>query len=175
MNAGGMTFATLRTRVQRAASTSRVDALSTSRVDAPKGYVQKGHVQEHLFAAAPRTPSREASPAVERQQQQPGKGIATENERRIEGLIGAIAARSRTLGENWNEANARRRIADREITVEELQTQADQLEARRCANHGGGHIRQPHQIIATLAAGGRCTVCGIRRPDPAGFCPGPRA
>ena len=171
MNAGGMTFATLRARVERASSGSTLDPLSGSRVDPRKGYVRKGYVQTPLFAAAS---SREAPPRNEEQQQQrrPENSIATENERRrLEGLIGAIAARSRNVGEPYDEADTRRRIAAGETTIDDLQHHADRLATRRRAND----TRRPHQITATLDAGGRCTVCGVRRPDPAGYCPGPRA
>ena len=40
MNAGGMTFAALRTRVQQTASTSTLDVLSPSTLDGLKGYVR---------------------------------------------------------------------------------------------------------------------------------------
>ena len=65
-------------------------------------------------------PSR-ASAADRRQQQQ--------HQTRIEGLFGAIAARCRELGYDYNEQDERRRLREGEIDIDCLQRQADDLEA----------------------------------------------
>ena len=53
---------------------------------------------------------------------------------------------------------------------EKLLAAADQNGLRRYVEN-----RIPHQVVATLEAGGKCEVCGVRRPDPADSCPGPPA
>ena len=49
--------------------------------------------------------------------------------RRVEGLIAVIASRSRGLRRRFDEAACRRAIAAGELTVDELQTRADKLQA----------------------------------------------
>ena len=53
---------------------------------------------------------------------------------------------------------------------EKLLAAADQNGLRRYVEN-----RIPHQVVATLEVGGKCEVCGVRRPDPADSCPGPPA
>ena len=48
--------------------------------------------------------------------------------RRVEGLIAAIAARSRGLGNSWRESDARASLAAGVITVHDLQMLLDDLE-----------------------------------------------
>ena len=105
--------------------------------------------------------------ATEQQQQQ------TRLETRIEGLIAAIAARSRKVGRRFDEAATRQRIAAGRLDVNNLQALADELRNAGNGNSNGQPFRK-HQIVAALSAGGKCEICGTRRPDPAERCPGPK-
>ena len=64
-------------------------------------------------------------PPTNGQQQQ-----QTKSEQRIEGLIGACAARARKLKEPIDEPRERQRLADGEIDVEDLQCLADELQQK---------------------------------------------
>ena len=82
-----------------------------------KGYVRRGETDPIAVAGTSR-----ASSADRRQQQQLDRDQA-----RIEGLIPAIAARARKVGSSYDEADERRRLADGEIDVDDLQRLADEL------------------------------------------------
>ena len=76
--------------------------------------VQK-NLLEPTAAAKPPALTREA----DRQQQQ--------QQNRREGLFGAIAARCRELGHDYDEQDERRRLREGEIDIDRLQHQADEL------------------------------------------------
>ena len=102
-------------------------------------------------------------------QQQPDERPETKiagNENRLDGLVAFLAVRHRQLGRPFDEAGVRGRLASGEIGVADLQRQADEL--------GPANRREAHRIEVTYS-GTRCRVCGISRPDPAEWCPGPPA
>ena len=80
--------------------------------------VQENQISKPIAAA---DPSRATAADRRRQEQQQRR------EDRIEGLFAAIAPRAREAGHLYDEADERRRLARGEITVEDLQRQADQL------------------------------------------------
>ena len=73
--------------------------------------------QESLAVAAGTPSARETNRQQQQQRQQD----------RIEGLIGAIAARAREVGRKYDEADERRRLAEGEIDVDDMQRLADKL------------------------------------------------
>ena len=81
-----------------------------------------------LTAVADRYPSRARD--REQQQQRFTERKAQRQEERIEGLIGAIAARARRLGMEYNEAEERHLLEAGEIGVDDLQRHADKLEEK---------------------------------------------
>ena len=84
----------------------------------------KGSGKRRTVAAAAGTqgtPRASAADRRRRQQQQ------RREEDRIEGLFAAIAPRAREAGHLYDEADERQRLARGEITVEDLQRQADEL------------------------------------------------
>ena len=172
MNAGGMTFAALRTRVQQTASPSTVDGLSTSTVDGPLGYVRMSHVQDLPFPAAVRNPSRPREANVERQQQQQQQQQQQrdlDQEHRLDGLFAAIAIRSRELGREFNERAARRRLTEGAIDVEDLQQQADTLaaELRQQETERTERARARDNRPARCPDCNRvCCNCNEREPEP---------
>ena len=173
MNAGGMTFAALRTRVQQTASRpSTVDGLSTSTVDGPLGYVRMSHVQDLPFPAAVRNPSRPREANVERQQQQQQQRDLDQllkQEHRLDGLIAAIAIRSRELGRAFDERAERRRLTEGAIDVEDLQQQADTLaaELRQQETERTERARARDNRPARCPDCNRvCCNCNEREPEP---------
>ena len=99
-----------------------VSAPDTSRsVGSRHLYVQGSTVGSFSGPIAAADPSR-ASTTDRRQQQQ-------QHQTRIEGLFGAIAARCRKLGYDYNEQDERRRLREGEIDIDCLQRHADDLEA----------------------------------------------
>ena len=108
------------------------------------GDVRTGQISRAKAAAGtPRT--RETD-----QEQQPGRTA------RIEGLIGAIAARSRSLARPFDEGQARQDLARGERTIDDLQRQADELD-RDCLARPftdpatGRHVqRNPEAIAASV-------------------------
>ena len=106
-------------------------------------------------------PSRASSADRRREQQQ-------RTQTRLEGLLGAVAARARQLGHPFDEADERRRLAAGEIDVEALQALADDLEAELADR---GDVRR-HRIMPGLDGGGRCAVCGQRPSSETELCPG---
>ena len=81
-----------------------------------------------LAVVADRYPSRARD--HEQQQQRFTERKAQRQEERIEGLIGAIAARARRLGMEYNEAEERHLLEAGEIGVDDLQRHADKLEEK---------------------------------------------
>ena len=112
-----------------------------------KGVRTEGQISESKAAAG--TP-RASSVDVNQEQQQPGQ------KNRIEGLIGAIAARSRSLARPFDEAKTRRDLAAGERRVDDLQRQADELDAdciaRPFADPSSGRRvqRNPEAIAASV-------------------------
>lgn len=111
----------------------------------------KGYVQGEISRAKAAAGTSRANSADHRQeQQQPGR------KNRIEGLIGAIAARSRALGRPFDEDETRQDIAGGERTVDDLQRQADELDADCLARPftdpaTGRHVkRNPEAIAASV-------------------------
>ena len=78
--------------------------------------------KERTSTAAAAVLPAAVSPLEDSQQQQ--------RERRIEGLIGACAARARTLDKRYDEADERQRLAAGEIDVDDLQRLADELQQK---------------------------------------------
>ena len=94
-------------------------------------------ISEAIAAADP--PRASAAEQRRREQQQ-------RREDRIEGLFGAIAARAREAGHDYDERDERRRLAQGEINVDDLQQLADRLleevrEQRLRRAHGPGYRR----------------------------------
>ena len=81
-----------------------------------------------LAAVVDQYPSRARD--HEQQQQRFTERKAQRQEERIEGLIGAIAARARRLGMEYNEAEERQLLEAGEIGVDDLQRHADKLEEK---------------------------------------------
>ena len=81
-------------------------------------YVRTGEQISELTAVA--DPIARVRTDQEQQQQQ---------HRRVEGLFGAIAARARQVGRPYDEADERKRLAAGEIDIEDLQRQANSLNA----------------------------------------------
>ena len=114
----------------------------------PKGVRTEGQVSESIAAAS----TSRASTADHRrqEQQQPGRT------NRIEGLIGAIAARSRALSRPFDEDQTRQDLTSGERTVDDLQRQADELDAdctgRPFADPASGRRiqRNPEAIAASV-------------------------
>lgn len=96
----------------------------TRHLDVTKGDISGEPVQRNLisdrYVAAGTPRAREADRQRQEQQQQ-------RTEDRIEGLIGAIAARAREVGRAFDEADERRRLAGGEIDVDGMQQLADEL------------------------------------------------
>jgi hypothetical protein len=66
-------------------------------------------------------------PGTEEDEASAGRQQQQRQERRVEGLIAAIAARARRLGMEYDETDERHRLAAGEIGVDELQALADRL------------------------------------------------
>ena len=113
-----------------------------------EGHVRTGQISEPIAAAG----TSRASTADRRRQEQQQPGQTN----RIEGLIGAIAARSRSLARPFDEATARRDLASGKQTVNDLQRQADALDAeciaRPFADPATGRRvqRNPEAIAASV-------------------------
>ena len=60
-----------------------------------------------------------------------------QDHRRVEGLIAAIASRSRGLHRRFDEPACRRALATGELTVDQLQTRADELQAELTSAKAG--------------------------------------
>ena len=129
-------------------------------------YVRRD-VQDLAVAAG--TPVPKEDPVFDhseqqQQLQQQATTTAERQQRRIEGLLAAIAARSRDLGEPFDESAYRQRLETGAIDVEVLQKRADRLahQLRARAEH---YESQPTD----------CAACGadLRREsfDPAPGCP----
>ena len=140
----------------------------------------RGLINRYQFCFRPHSP-QPTHAAAEVQRYVPARTSATEQqqqqqtrlETRIEGLIAAIAARARKVGRRFDEAATRQHIAAGLLDVNNLQALADELRNAGNGNSNGQPFRK-HQIVAALSAGGKCEICGTRRPDPAERCPGPK-
>jgi len=124
-----------------------------------KGVRTEGQISRAKAAAG----TSRASSADRRRQQQPGR------KNRIEGLIGAIAARSRALGRPFDEAEARRNLASGERTDDDLQRQADELDADCLARPftdpaTGRHVKRNPEAIAASVEHQRCLAAEEGRP-----------
>ena len=71
--------------------------------------------------------TREPAPLTEGTE--PDEAREKQWRRRVEGLIAAIASRSRGLHRPFDEADCRRALATGELTIDQLQTRADELQA----------------------------------------------
>ena len=101
------------------------------------------------------------------QQQQHRAGAREATEKQLSG----IASMAAELGIAAPEAPDRL-AAD--VAFRELR---ERIEAQRNKGRGKDGAKSPprrHRIVAALNAGGKCGVCGERRPDPKGRCPGER-
>ncbi len=141
MNLGGLDWPTLRARLKRSASGDRGSLLEDVSGDRrsllghpsgdprsllsgdhgspPKGN-QKGKGIQQPIAVAASTPRASEADRQSQQQQQ-------RQQDRIEGLIGAIAARARELDREYDEADERQRLAKGEINLDDMQRLADEL------------------------------------------------
>ena len=140
MNLGGLDWPTVRARLKRSSSGDRGSLLEDASGDrrslledasgdprsllsgdhgSPLKGNQKGGGTQQPVAVAAGTPcTREADRQSQQQQRQ---------QDRIEGLIGAIAARARELDREYDEADERQRLAKGEINVDDMQRLADEL------------------------------------------------
>ncbi len=151
MNLGGLDWPTVRARLKRSSSGDRGSLLEDASGDrrsllkdasgdrrslledasgdprsllsgdhgSPLKGNQKGGGTQQPVAVAAGTPcTREADRQSQQQQRQ---------QDRIEGLIGAIAARARELDREYDEADERQRLANGEINVDDMQQLADEL------------------------------------------------
>ena len=91
-------------------------------------------------------PYRARRTTVQRQQQQP----EPPSPKRINGLLAAIAVRSRDLGRAFDEAALRRQLVEGEIDVDGLQRRADEL-----ATEGKERQRQAARLAADSEAAAR--------------------
>ena len=141
------------------------------------------------LAVAAGTPVPKADPAFDhceqqQQLQQQTTTTAERRQRRIEGLLAAIAARSRDLGEPFDESAYRQRLETGAIDVEDLQKHADRLAHQLKAR--AEHYEGPPTDCAACGADLRresfdpapgCPRCGspdFAHPGPSsGFPPGP--
>ena len=124
------------------ASGARFRCHETRHLDVTNGDISGEPVQVNLISdpIAAASTSR-ASTADRRQEQQ------QRQEDRIEGLFGAIAARAREAGHDYDERDERRRLAEGEIDVDRLQDLADKLgeevrEKRLRRAHGPSYGRR---------------------------------
>lgn len=83
-----------------------------------KGNVKGAGTQQSIAVAAGTPSARETDRQSQQQQRQ---------QDRIEGLIGAIAARAREVGREYDETDERQRLAKGEIDVDDMQRLADKL------------------------------------------------
>ena len=140
MNLGGLDWPTVRARLKRSSSGDRGSLLEDASGDRrslledasgdprsllsgdhgspPKGNQKGGGTQQPVAVAAGTPCTREADRQSQQQQRQ---------QDRIEGLIGAIAARARELDREYDEADERQRLAKGEINVDDMQRLADEL------------------------------------------------
>ena len=146
----------------------------------PRATYKEGYVQ-----GSPESSSRKFGAAAvpggrefKQQQQEIAVGKTQENDHerrrlqtRTEGLIAVLATRSRRLELPFDEAKIRDEIQTGRLTVHDLQACADRLRGRK--HHRRVIENRPHRLVATLDAGGKCAVCGIRRPNMHGLCPDP--
>ena len=141
------------------------------------------------LAVAAGTPVPKEDPAFDhceqqQQLQQQTTTTAERRQRRIEGLLAAIAARSRDLGEPFDESAYRQRLETGAIDVEDLQKHADRLAHQLKAR--AEHYEGPPTDCAACGADLRresfdpapgCPRCGspdFAHPGPSsGFPPGP--
>ena len=129
----------------RPASGQQCGPLSGQQCGPLKGYVQ-GEISRSKAAAG----TSRASSSDRPQEQQPGRTNLID---RIEGLIGAIAARSRSLARPFDEAKTRRDLASGERTIDDLQRQANELDADCLARPftdpaTGRHVQRNAEAIA---------------------------
>lgn len=150
MNLGGLDWPAVRARAERERtdpSAVTMTGLSAVTMTGLKCYNVELPISRSKAAAGT---SRANSADYRQEQQQPGR------KNRIEGLIGAIAARSRALGRPFDEAEARRDLASGERIVDDLQRQADELDADCLARPftdpaTGRHVkRNPEAIAASV-------------------------
>ena len=140
MNLGGLDWPTVRARLKRSSSGDRGSLLEDASGDRrslledasgdprsllsgdhgspPKGNQKGGGTQQPVAVVAGTPRTREADRQSQQQQRQ---------QDRIEGLIGAIAARARELDREYDEADERQRLAKGEINVDDMQQLADEL------------------------------------------------
>lgn len=128
LNVGGLDWPMVRARVKALRAERSVVSPTTPRKP-PRGVVgdttdrsRATYDQGLPLVNAAAEPPRAREPLQE--QQQP-----FQTDPRIEGLIGAIAGRSRALARPFNEAEARLELVRGERTVDDLQRQADELDA----------------------------------------------
>ena len=114
MNLGGLDWPAVRARLRRS-SGDPGSPLSGDPGSPLKGN-EKGS-QKSLAVAAGTSSTRETNRQQQQQRQQD----------RVEGLIGAIAARAREVGREYDEVDERRRLAEGEINVDDMQRLADEL------------------------------------------------
>lgn len=118
--------------------------------------------------------STKALPPKADQQQQPPKKRDRERRRkqklegRIDGIVGACAARARTLGIPFDEPNERQRLAHGEIDVDGLQALADdlkgQLDEEREPDRRAGRVRNcPECHAYDREHDDRCAHCDWTR------------
>lgn len=168
LNLGGMAWPAIRRRARMMHDDQpKLDLQAEHQLPLPGGFPQasgqhcgplsgqhcgplKGYVQGQISRAKAAAGTSRANSADHRQEQQPGR------KNRIEGLIGAIAARSRTLGRPFDEDETRQDLVGGERTVDDLQRQADELDADCLARPftdpaTGRHVkRNPEAIAASV-------------------------
>jgi len=59
-----------------------------------------------------------------------------------------------------------------DVVFRELRERVEAQRAKRRLHRKAAAKPRRHQVVAGLNAGGMCKVCGERRPDPEGSCPG---
>ena len=95
--------------------------------------------------------------------------VPLKQEHRLDGLIAAIAIRSRELGREFNERAERRRLTEGAIDVEDLQQQADTLaaELRQQETERTERARARDNRPARCPDCNRvCCNCNEREPEP---------
>ena len=121
------------------AESGRHDRTESGRHDRTQG-LKEGLVRQESCTTAVQPYRARVTEQRQQQQQQDRR------ERRSDGLFAAIAARSRKLRYDYNEADERRRLAAGEIDVDDLQRRADELQQaiveREAAHHRAAAERE---------------------------------
>ena len=94
--------------------------------------------EERRGQREPRFPLSETGPETENEWTENADALEEREHRRVEGLIAAIATRSRGLHRRFDEAACREALTTGRLTIDQLQTRADELQDKLTAAEGKG-------------------------------------